>query len=153
MILYGGYCARPAQAQLVQNEQADALHHADPAGLGQGESGLPPGLHLAVHAGRNPEQIQWFNELQRITTSPDNAVRIAGDGQVDISDLLPQVRMPTLVLHCRDDAAVPFDEGRRLAAGIPGARFVALEGRNHVVLEGDPSWGRFLEEIKSFLRQ
>ena len=101
----------------------------------------------------NPEQMQWFNDLQRITTSPENAVRIMqATGQVDVSDLLPQVRVPTLVLHCRNDAAVPFDEGRRLAAGIPGARFVALESRNHVVLEGEPAWSRLLEEITAFLK-
>jgi pimeloyl-ACP methyl ester carboxylesterase len=71
---------------------------------------------------------------------------------IDITDLLPRIQCPTLVLHCRDDAVQPFDEGRRLAAGIAGARFVALEGRNHVILQNDPSWCRFLEEIDSFLQ-
>ena len=71
---------------------------------------------------------------------------------IDISDLLPQVRVPTLVLHARNDAAVPFDEGRRIAAGIPGARFVALESRNHLILEREPAWTRLLEEIASFLK-
>ena len=103
--------------------------------------------------GGTPEQVQWFNDLQRITTSPDNAVRLreAVDG-IDVSDLLPRVKAPTLVLHCRDDAVQPFEEGRRLAAGIPGARFVALEGRNHGILEGDPGWNRFLDEIRTFLK-
>ena len=68
-------------------------------------------------------------------------------------DLLPQVRVPTLVLHCRDDAAQPFEQGRLLAAGIPGAHFVALEGHNHVMLESDPCRGRFLNEIRTFIRQ
>ena len=61
--------------------------------------------------------------------------------------------MPTLVLHCRDDAAQPFEEERRLAAGIPGARFVALEGKNHMILETDPGWDRLLDEIGEFLRR
>ncbi len=101
-----------------------------------------------------PEQMQWFNDLQRITTSPENAARIMeATGQVDISDLLPQVRVPTLVLHCRNDAAVPFDEGRRLAAGIPDAKFVALDSCNHLVLESEPAWPRLLDEIKTFLRE
>jgi pimeloyl-ACP methyl ester carboxylesterase len=56
------------------------------------------------------------------------------------------------VLHCRDDAAQPFEEGRRLAAGIPGARFVELEGRNHLMLENDPGLGRFLDEVRNFLK-
>ena len=61
--------------------------------------------------------------------------------------------MPTLILHCRSDAAVPFEEGRRMAAGIPGARFVALEGRNHLMLEDEPAWPRFLREVESFLAE
>jgi pimeloyl-ACP methyl ester carboxylesterase len=71
---------------------------------------------------------------------------------IDISNLLPHVKAPTLVLHSREDAVQPFDEGRRLAAGIPNARFVALEGRNHVILQSDPSWPRFFEEIDDFLK-
>jgi pimeloyl-ACP methyl ester carboxylesterase len=71
---------------------------------------------------------------------------------IDVTQLLPKVRAPALVLHCRNDAVQPFEEGRRLAAGIPGARFVALEGHNHVILPGDPSWSRYLDEIETFLR-
>ncbi len=61
--------------------------------------------------------------------------------------------MPTLVLHCREDAVQPFNEGRRMAAGIPGARFVALDGRTHVILEDEPAWPRFLQEVESFLAE
>jgi pimeloyl-ACP methyl ester carboxylesterase len=71
--------------------------------------------------------------------------------EIDVTELLPRVRAPTLVFHCRNDAMQPFEEGRRLAAGIPGARFVALEGRNHLVLESDPAWTRLLHELKIFL--
>ncbi len=88
-----------------------------------------------------------------MTASPENAVRI---GQVidelDVDSLLPQVTVPTVVLHCRDEAAVPFEEGRRMAAGIPGARFVGLEGRNHLIMKDEPAWPRFLEEVRAFLR-
>ena len=63
------------------------------------------------------------------------------------------VAPPTLVLHCRDDGMVPFEEGRRMAAMIPDARFVALEGRNHLILENEPAWGRFLEEVRGFLAE
>lgn len=99
-----------------------------------------------------PEQMQWFNDLQRMTTSTENALRIMrATGELDISDLLSQVKVPTLVLHCRNDAAVTFDEGRRLAAGIPGAKFVALESRNHLVLETEPAWEKFSSEMTAFL--
>jgi pimeloyl-ACP methyl ester carboxylesterase/DNA-binding winged helix-turn-helix (wHTH) protein len=99
-----------------------------------------------------PEQMQWFNDLQQMTTSTENALRIMrATGELDISDLLPQVKVPTLVLHCRNDAAVMFDEGRRLAAGIPGAKFVTLESRNHLVLESEPAWEKFSSEMTAFL--
>ncbi len=68
-------------------------------------------------------------------------------------DIAAGLRLPTLVMHCRDDIAVPFDEGRRLAAAIPGARFVALESANHVLLEGEPAWPVFLDALRSFLRR
>ncbi|HEX3230470.1 MAG TPA: alpha/beta fold hydrolase [Pyrinomonadaceae bacterium] len=99
-----------------------------------------------------PEQAQSFNDLQRISTSPENAVKLLTEmGNIDVVDLLPQVKVPTLVLHCRDEAGVPFEEGRKLAGTISGARFVPLEGRNHLLLEGAPSWGTFVKEIRRFL--
>jgi pimeloyl-ACP methyl ester carboxylesterase len=98
------------------------------------------------------EQAKWFNDLQRITASPDNAIRIRRVlDQIDVSSLLSRVAAPTLVLHCRNDDAVPFEEGRRLAAGIPGACFVALDGRNHMIPEDEPAWPRFMAEVRSFL--
>jgi pimeloyl-ACP methyl ester carboxylesterase len=101
-----------------------------------------------------PDQVKWFNELQRVSTSPEVAARIRNANEdVDVSDLLPQVHVPTLVLHVRDDGAVPFDEGRRMAALIPNARFVALDGRNHLMLEHEPAWTRFVSEVQNFLNE
>lgn len=99
-----------------------------------------------------PEQQQSFNDLQRVSTSPENAVKLMNVmGNIDVVDLLPQVNVPTLVLHCRDESGVPFEQGRLLAASIPGAQFVPLNGRNHLLLEGDPSWGKFVKEVRRFL--
>ena len=98
------------------------------------------------------EQADWFNELQRISSSPEDAARnLQANGEVDVNSLLSQVKVPTLVMHCRHDARVPFESGRRLAAGIPGARFVPLESKNHIMLEGEPALDRFLEELRAFL--
>jgi len=98
------------------------------------------------------EQAHWFNDLQRMTTSPENAVRIRQTlDEIDVVGFLPDIRVPTLVLHCRNDAVQPFEEGRRMAAGIPGSRFVALEGSNHLILEHEPAWGRLLDEVTRFL--
>jgi pimeloyl-ACP methyl ester carboxylesterase len=99
-----------------------------------------------------PEEQRWFNEVQRITTSAENACafqRISAD--TDVSGLLPRLTAPALVAHRRDDAMVSFEAGRTLARGIPGARFLALDGRNHVLLESEPAWTRFVEVMRTFL--
>ena len=100
------------------------------------------------------EQHKWFNELERISATPENAARIVETTHtIDVSHLCEKVRVPTLVLHARDDACVPFEEGRMLAALIPGARFVPLDSRNHVLVEDEPAWLRFLAEVRSFLAE
>ncbi len=102
--------------------------------------------------GATQEQMEWFNELQRVSASPENAARIRQTtANFEVTDLLAKVTIPTLVIHCRDDGIVPFDEGRRMAAMIPGARLVPLEGKNHLMLEHEPAWPRFLEEVRNFL--
>jgi len=136
-----------------ETERAEALVTLMRQGWGQENPAFRQIWTSLFMPGGTAEQMQWFNDLQRITTSPEVAVRIRQAVEViDVSELLSQVTVPTLVLHCRNDAAVPFEEGRKMAAGIKGARFVALDGRNHLVLESDACWGRFIEEVKSFLR-
>jgi serine/threonine protein kinase/pimeloyl-ACP methyl ester carboxylesterase len=98
------------------------------------------------------EQIQWFNELQRVSAKPENAARMcAAFYSLDVRAMAPQVRAPTLVLHGTGDMRIPFAEGRLLAKLIPGARFVPIESRNHLILESEPGWPRFLQEVRSFL--
>ena len=99
-----------------------------------------------------PEQYRWFSDLQRMSTSPDNAVGlIRGFDAMDVSDLLPKISCPTLVMHARNDARVPFGEGRMIASSIPGAEFVPLESRNHILLEHQPAWKQFFAEIARFV--
>ena len=66
--------------------------------------------------------------------------------------MLPKVKVPTLVMHARGDLVQPFEAGRELASGIPGAHFVALQSKNHIPLEHDPASARILEEINLFLK-
>ena len=102
--------------------------------------------------GATVEQMQWFNELQRMTTSPEIAARLRiAMGEIDVAHLLGQVTTPTLVIHARKDAVAPFDGGRKMASMIPGARFVPLESANHLLIENEPAWPRFLAEVRSFL--
>jgi DNA-binding winged helix-turn-helix (wHTH) protein/pimeloyl-ACP methyl ester carboxylesterase len=93
-------------------------------------------------------------ELQRMAMTAEVAMRLRMvTADIDIVDLLPRVQAPTLVLHSRHDNAVPFEEGQRLAAAIPHARFVALESENHVPLPDEPAWPTFVGEIEAFLRE
>ena len=102
--------------------------------------------------GATAEQIKWYANLLRLSTSLENAVKNrTAAHDIDVVDLLPKVSASTLVLHCRHDNAAPFDEGRRIAASIPSAKFVSLDSENHVPLPGEPAWSRFLEAIESFL--
>ena len=99
-----------------------------------------------------PEHEQWFDELQRVSTSPENAARLMErDDDIDVRPLLSQVKAPTLVIHCDRDSAVPPEKGHLLAAEIPGARYVSLPSANHLMLEDEPAWSLFLEELGLFL--
>jgi pimeloyl-ACP methyl ester carboxylesterase/AraC-like DNA-binding protein len=99
-----------------------------------------------------PKQMGWFNEMQRLSASPENAVRLQRVlASIDVRPLLPQVRVPTLIFHSHDDQAVPFSQGEEMAAGIPGAGFIPLESRNHILLETEPAWAMFSELSRDFL--
>src|SRR5262249_26782751 len=96
-----------------------------------------------------PEQMEWFDELQRATADPETAARIRDARNHDeVTDEATRVTCPTLVMHAREDALVPFAEGRLLATLIPGARFVALASRNHILLADEPAWAQFRVELR-----
>ena len=100
------------------------------------------------------ESQAWFSDLQRKTTSAENAAAILdAHGDVDIGALLSQVEAPTLVIHARHDGGVPFEQGQEIAAGIPGARFAALDTTNHILPATDPAWHRCARLIQEFLAE
>jgi len=99
-----------------------------------------------------PELMDSFNELMKIATEPDVAAHIFDIySQINVSDILPQVQVPTLVLHGRGDSVAPFEEGRRIASGIPDAQLIELDTINHIPLLDDPVMPRVLAEIRKFL--
>lgn len=101
----------------------------------------------------SPEQISWWNEMQRVSTSPANAVKLQRAlSVIDVRDLLPKMTIPTLIFHSRDDQVVPFAAGEYLARHIPNATFVPLEGENHILLEKEPGWQEFVRGARDFLR-
>ena len=101
--------------------------------------------------GGTDEQIGWFNDLCRKTLTPEIAAELlAARGTLNVTALLGEVRTPTLVLHARDDDVAPIAEGHILAAGIPGSQFVELDSKNHILLENEPAWKRFCDEVLEF---
>jgi pimeloyl-ACP methyl ester carboxylesterase/DNA-binding CsgD family transcriptional regulator len=100
-----------------------------------------------------PEHARWFTDLQRLSTSPENAVGlIRGFNGMDVSGMLAGIRSPTLVMHSRQDGRVPFAEGQFVASSISGAVFVPLDSRNHILLDHQPAWHQFFAEITRFVR-
>ncbi len=155
LVLYGGFAVGRSKAALTDAEREEAAAMTTLARLGWGQSN--PAFRQMFTSQFIPdatkEQADWFNELQRKCTSAECAARyLEAVGNVDARALLGQVKAPTLVMHARGDARAPFERGREMAAGIPGARFVALESRNHMFLENEPAAQRFFEELDLFLK-
>lgn len=155
LILYGGY----ARGRLRRNGDAEAMLQAETminvirVGWGKENPAFRQLFTSMLIPDGTNAQMRSLNELARISATPENAAAMErAFYEIDVTDLAQQVTTPTLVLHCRHDAAIPFEEGRLLAGLIPGARFVPLDGRNHILLEDEPAWPRFLAEVNAFLR-
>jgi len=102
--------------------------------------------------GATSEQMDWFNELCRKTTSPRMAAELMlARGTIDVVPYLERIRTPTIVIHARDDQAIPIAEARLIASGIAGAQFVELDSKNHILLEGEPAWERFCTAVRDFM--
>jgi len=155
LVLYGGFAAgRLADPRSAEERQeTEALMTLTRLGWGQENPAFRQIFTSQFMPSATKEQADAFNELQRKTTSPECATRyMEAVAHTDVRSLLGRVKTPTLVMHARGDARVAFERGRQMAAGIPGARFVALEGRNHLFLEHEPAAQRFFEELDLFLK-
>jgi pimeloyl-ACP methyl ester carboxylesterase len=154
LILYGGHAVGAKHRALTaeQLEKHAAMRTLARIGWGADNPAFRQMFTSQFMPDATKEQADAFNELQRRAASPEGMVRSLDAGsEVNVSGLLEQVQAPTLVLHVRDDAVVPVEFGRRMAASIPGARFVVMPGRNHVLLPSDPALSRFLEEVRLFV--
>jgi pimeloyl-ACP methyl ester carboxylesterase/DNA-binding CsgD family transcriptional regulator len=154
LILYGAF----ARGRLKRNPSAQDLDEANTMlklvelGWGRENPAFRQVYTTLFIPESTPEQFHWFTDLQRMSTSAENAVGlIRGFDEMDVTDLLPKISCPTLVLHARHDARVPFGEGRMIASSIAGAEFVPLESRNHILLEQQPAWKQFFAEIARFV--
>jgi pimeloyl-ACP methyl ester carboxylesterase len=154
LVLLGGYAMGWKKRARTEEEKeaGDAMLTLVRLGWGKENPAFRQMFTSQFIPNATKEQADWFNELQKVSSSGADAARnLMANGDVDVTALLAQVRVPTLVMHARHDARVPFEAGRRMAAGIPGARFVQLEGENHILLESEPAFTRFVQELKSFI--
>lgn len=154
LILYGGYARGRfhRDVSLEQMVEAETLLNAIRVGWGQDNPAFRQLFTTLLIPEGTDEQEKWLNELQRISTSPENAaVMEKAFYGIDVTELARKVSISTLVLHSRQDATIPFEEGRLLATLIPDARFVPLNSKNHILLEDEPAWEQFLTELHNFI--
>jgi len=154
LILHGGYARGRLhwERSRATSDEAELMIRLAELGWGQDNPAFRQFFTTQFIPDGSPEQHEWFNELERISTSPQNAGRFMRIFHaIDVVALLPRVACPTLVSHGVNDARVPFEEGRLIATHIPGARFVPLETRNHTLLEHEPAWQRWVDELRAFL--
>jgi class 3 adenylate cyclase/pimeloyl-ACP methyl ester carboxylesterase len=152
LILYGGFALGAKKRSPDERDKRNALATLMRLGWGQDNPAFRQVFTNIFIPGATEEQKKFFNELERRTTSPELAAKMFdASGDIDVTAFLGEVRTPTLVLHVRGDMIVPVDAGRAMASQIPGARFVALPGQNHLFLEDEPASDRFFEEVNLFL--
>ncbi|MGH6923933.1 MAG: alpha/beta fold hydrolase [Propylenella sp.] len=152
LILYGGFALGAGKRSTQEAEARHALATLMRIEWGADNPAILELFAARLMPGATKEQVDSFKELQRRVTSAECAARYyETTGQFDVVGLLAKVKTPTLVMHARGDAQVPIEAGRQLAAGIPGARFLALQGSNHILLQQDPATERFFEELGLFL--
>jgi len=153
LILFGAY-ARGWQLRddAAEIEARTALIKLTRLGWGRNNPAFRQIFTARFVPDAGPEQMEWFNELQLISASPENAARLMEEfSRIDVRVLLGGIQVPTIVFHSEHEAAIPFNEGRLLAADIPGARFVPLPSRNHLLLAHEPAWPILLRELGDFL--
>ena len=152
LILYGTVCGEPITWSSAAWAEEETYRSMIRVGWAKEDAEFRRVFTRHFIPDATEEQMRWFDDLQRMSTSPGNAVasRVARQ-QVDIHDALPQVAAPTLVLQAVGDRATTFDNAVTVSSRIPGARLVSLESRNHILLADEPAWRVFIDEVTTFL--
>jgi pimeloyl-ACP methyl ester carboxylesterase/DNA-binding CsgD family transcriptional regulator len=153
LVLFGAYGRGAARREGEASRlEAETLVNLIRIGWGRDNPAFRQVFTNQFIPGGTPTQHRWWNELERITAAPDAAARtLDAFHHVDVTELAARLDVPTLVMHARGDARVPFDEGRALAALIRNARFIPLDSDNHVLLDTEPAWPVFIEALESFI--
>jgi pimeloyl-ACP methyl ester carboxylesterase/DNA-binding CsgD family transcriptional regulator len=153
LILHGAYARGWLKRDLTEEqiEEEQLMISLMRVGWGRENPAFRQVFAMQLFPDATTEQIRALEEQMRISVSPKNAVRMESEmHRIDVRDLAPQITIPTLVLHSREDEAVPFEEGRLLASLIPKAQFVALESKNHLLTEQEPAWQKFVAAVRGF---
>jgi pimeloyl-ACP methyl ester carboxylesterase/DNA-binding winged helix-turn-helix (wHTH) protein len=155
LILYGGFTRGwQANKDPLEVGRREAMTTLMRTGWGQDNPAFRQIFTSRFMPEASAEQMNEFNELQRMTVSPENAANFHEVfGAIDVTNRLAEITQPTLVLHAREDNETDFENGRALAAGIPTARFVSLESRNHILFEDEPAFSKLLQEVERFLSE
>jgi pimeloyl-ACP methyl ester carboxylesterase/DNA-binding CsgD family transcriptional regulator len=154
LILYGAYARGWLHRDLTEEqlEEEKLIIQLMRVGWGRENPAFRQVFATQLRPEATSEELQAFDEQMRISTSSENAARLESEmHRTDVRHLAPLIKVPTLVIHPRNDAAVPFEEGRLLAALIPNAQFVALESNNHLLTEHEPAWAKFVAAFRNFL--
>lgn len=154
LVLYGGYARGRFHRDLDSRGQleAETLINLIRVGWGQENPAFRQLFTTMLMPEADLEQMASLNLLAQISATPENASKMErAFYQIDVRHLAGKVTAPTMVLHARQDGSIPMEEGRLLATLIPGSRFVQLESKNHILLEQEPAWSRFLSEVRAFL--
>jgi pimeloyl-ACP methyl ester carboxylesterase/DNA-binding CsgD family transcriptional regulator len=152
LVLYGGYALGwRHRGDEIGRLRFQALTDLARYGWGSDNPGFRQAFTQRFIPEGSEQQLSWFNQLCSKTVRPEMAARLLeARAEANVAELLPRVAAPTLVVHSRQDEVVPLALGRQLAAEIPGARFVQLESRNHILLADEPAWQRFRDEVLDF---
>jgi pimeloyl-ACP methyl ester carboxylesterase/DNA-binding CsgD family transcriptional regulator len=152
LVLYGSYARGRYRRGDVETQKARLMIELMRVGWGGAVPAFRQVFSSSFIPSAGEEQKRWYDEMQQASSSGEMAARLwLSLAELDISDTARRVTQPALVLHGRQDGAVPYEEGRRLASLLPDARFVTLESDNHILQEHEPAWEVFLAEVRAFL--
>lgn len=155
LILVSGYAAGwRISATPEEQERREAVRRLTEVGWGTDNPAYRHIFSSTFMPEATAAELEWFDEFQRLTTSPQNAARFQDAfGYIDVRHRLAEVNVPTIVLHSKFDQRIPLDQGRELASGIPNARFVPLDSRNHILVDHEPAWRQCLDAVTQFMRE
>jgi len=152
LVLLGAYARGRLKRSPQSRSESEAQLKLVEVGWGGDDPSYRQFFASQFMPGASLEQLRQMAELQRVSSSPTDATRILrAYYEIDVSAQVPRISCPALVLHARGDLRVPFEEGRAVAAMIPGARFVPLDSDNHILIENEPAFARLFEEMRGFL--